>query len=88
MVYLKIGRGPKMLNSLMNLMFGCPHRHTTFPITPARKTGYAQPGGPRHSTYVVCLDCGQEFDYDWTEMRIGAPVTAPITTGALSTALR
>jgi hypothetical protein len=28
--------------------------------------------------YVVCLDCGQEFAYDWAAMRIGEPV-APHT---------
>jgi hypothetical protein len=71
-----------MLNSLMNLVFGCPHRRTTFPITPGRKSGLVQSATPRHATYVVCLDCGKEFDYDWSEMRIGAPVNAPITTGA------
>ena len=21
-------------------------------------------------TYVVCLDCGREFPYDWSEMKI------------------
>jgi predicted transcriptional regulator len=21
-------------------------------------------------TYVVCLDCGKEFGYDWREMRV------------------
>ncbi len=21
-------------------------------------------------TYVVCLDCGKEFPYDWQEMRV------------------
>ena len=25
-------------------------------------------GGPSH--YVVCLDCGKKFDYDWREMRV------------------
>jgi hypothetical protein len=30
----------------------------------------------RHGTYVVCLDCGQEFRYDWKQMRVGEPVTA------------
>jgi hypothetical protein len=30
----------------------------------------------RNGTYVVCLDCGKEFDYDWQEMRIGNPVAA------------
>ena len=27
-------------------------------------------------TYVVCLDCGAEFQYDWKEMRVQKPVTA------------
>jgi len=35
----------------------------------------------RHGTYVVCLDCGQEFRYDWKEMRVGEPV-APRTAAA------
>jgi hypothetical protein len=26
--------------------------------------------------YVVCLDCGQEFRYNWAEMRVGEPVSA------------
>jgi RNase P subunit RPR2 len=24
----------------------------------------------RTGTYVVCLDCGREFRYDWQEMRV------------------
>jgi hypothetical protein len=24
-------------------------------------------------TYVVCLDCGQEFAYDWKKMRVLSP---------------
>jgi RNase P subunit RPR2 len=30
----------------------------------------------RHGTYVVCLDCGQEFRYDWKQMRVGELVEA------------
>jgi hypothetical protein len=79
-----------MLNKLLNALLGCSHRRTTFPITPARKAGFSPAGGgPRHGTYVVCLDCGKEFGYDWTEMRIGEPVGAPLTATAaarLSTA--
>jgi hypothetical protein len=30
--------------------------------------------GLRNGTYVVCLDCGKEFDYNWKDMRIGEPV--------------
>jgi hypothetical protein len=70
-----------MVNTLMNLFFGCAHRRTTFPLTPARKSG--------HSTYVVCLDCGKEFGYNWAEMHIGEPVAVPVATeAALSAAHR
>jgi hypothetical protein len=44
---------------LWRTIFGCCHKRTTFPITLARRT------------YVVCLDCGEEFAYSWTEMKIG-----------------
>ena len=40
-------------------------------------------------TYVACLDCGKEFDYDWKQMRIGRPtepVSVPIVTLALARA--
>ena len=62
-----------MMNSLLNVLFGCSHRRTTFPFTPVRKVGKSN---GRNGTYVVCLDCGKEFDYDWQEMRIGNPVAA------------
>jgi hypothetical protein len=66
-----------MLNSLVDALFGCAHRRTTFPLTPARRTGYTQEnGGGRAKTYVACLDCGTELDYDWKSMRVGSPVTA------------
>ena len=63
-----------MLQSLINSIFGCTHQRTTFPLTPSRK-GYAAPGASRNGTYVVCLDCGKEFAYNWEEMRVG--VTLP-----------
>lgn len=33
--------------------------------------------------YVVCLDCGKQFVYDWKEMRIGKPVPISSTGGVL-----
>jgi hypothetical protein len=33
--------------------------------------------GERHGTYVVCLECGREFRYDWTQMTIGEAVAVP-----------
>jgi hypothetical protein len=59
-----------MLNSILEVLFGCGHQTTTFPLTPRRK----------RDTYVVCLDCGKEFSYDWKAMRIGEPVAAPRAT--------
>lgn len=57
--------------TLIESIFGCAHHRTTFPITPSRNT--KRPEGARRGTYIVCLDCGKEFDYNWKEMRIGGP---------------
>ena len=54
--------------SLVDLIFGCWHKNYSFPITArgARRTAAAAETG----TYVVCLDCGKEFPYDWKEMKV------------------
>jgi len=68
-----------MLSSLFESIFGCAHRRTTFPITPSRNAKRAE--SARRGTYIVCLDCGKEFDYDWKKMHIGAQLEAlPIRT--------
>jgi len=54
-----------MLRSFFDLLLGCSHQRTTFPLTPRRS-----------GTYVVCLDCGKEFAYNWKEMRLGPAVAA------------
>ena len=69
-----------MLQSFLNTLFGCSHQRTTFPQTPGRKN--AAPSATRLNTYVVCLDCGKEFAYDWDGMRIGQAVTARVETAA------
>ncbi len=61
-----------MLQSILNTLFGCSHARTTFPLTPARH-GTAS-GAERRGMYVVCLDCGKEFSYDWAGMRRGNQV--------------
>jgi hypothetical protein len=68
-----------MIDTVLNLLFRCSHRRITRPITPVRKTGE-----PHGGTYVVCLDCGKQFDYDPREMRIGKPVERSQTGGVLS----
>jgi hypothetical protein len=68
-----------MLDAVLNSLFGCGHRRTSFPLTPSRRNGFAGSnfsGQKRSGTYVVCLDCGKEFDYNWKQMRIGEPVRA------------
>ncbi len=47
------------LAGLANLLCGCSHGNTTFPIT------------LQASTYVVCLECGRHLPYDWSRMCIG-----------------
>lgn len=58
-----------MIASLVDMFFGCWHKNYSFPITTRkgqRRSGAAAPTG----TYVVCLDCGREFPYDWQEMKV------------------
>jgi len=61
-----------MFQSVLNTLFGCTHQRTTFPLTPGRSK--AALSGARKNTYVVCLDCGKEFAYNWDTMRVGQPV--------------
>lgn len=70
------------MNWILRLLFPCGHKRTTFPLTPSRKKSEE-----RRSTYIVCLDCGREFDYNWREMRIGCAierhVPVPVTKEAV-----
>jgi hypothetical protein len=58
-----------MIDSIMNLLFRCPHQRLTRPIAPVTKAGT-----PHSQSYVVCLDCGKQFEYDTNQMRIGKPI--------------
>ncbi len=35
----------------------------------ATQEGTQPAGKPSPNTYVVCLDCGKEFAYDWQKMK-------------------
>jgi hypothetical protein len=55
--------------SLYDLVFGCSHKHCTFPLTvrgKLRRSAAASVTG----TYVVCLECGKELPYDWQAMKV------------------
>jgi hypothetical protein len=58
-----------MIDSVLNLLFRCPHRRLTRPVAPITKAGE-----PHSGSYVVCLDCGKQFEYDVKEMRIGKAI--------------
>ena len=73
--------------SLFDLVFGCSHQRCSFPITvkgKLRRSVAASVTG----TYVVCLDCGREFPYDWNEMKMvsskpqNSPAPSPIAIAA------
>jgi hypothetical protein len=65
-----------MLRKLMDGLFGCSHHNYSFPRSKRageRRSGAAALTG----MYVVCLDCGKEFAYDWQQMRVVQPGDTP-----------
>jgi len=63
-----------LLGSLFDLLFSCKHRRTTFPFTPVKRKTAGTQGEFPAETYVVCLDCGKQFAYDWETMQLGNAV--------------
>jgi hypothetical protein len=67
-----------MFERVLQLFFvACRHRHTSQPFSasPGRVAPIANDSWEPVATattgcYVVCLDCGKRFDYDWNKMRI------------------
>jgi hypothetical protein len=57
-----------MFDALLSALLGCRHRRTSMPFTPHPGTRREPVLGDR-KTYVVCLDCGKQFPYNWDEMR-------------------
>ena len=62
---------------LQVLTFKCRHNRTTQPFVSASTPDYErsvdwQPVSTTTSMshYVVCLDCGRKFGYDWSQMRV------------------
>jgi hypothetical protein len=58
-----------MIDSVLNLLFRCSHRRLTRPLAPITKAGQ-----PQSQSYVVCLDCGKQFEYDAVAMRMGKAI--------------
>jgi hypothetical protein len=74
------------MGKVFEVLFGCWHTHYSFPMT-------VKPGSRRNKaasltgTYVVCLDCGKEFAYDWQEMKVVSG-TSPQTSAIRSLATK
>ena len=63
---------------VLQCLFPCRHRNLTRPFTLA-----GRPGMGAKKTYVVCLDCGTQFSYDWERMRVAKPIVEPYGHGKL-----
>jgi hypothetical protein len=58
---------------LQLLSVKCAHRRTSQPFTASTAAASATAQWESVSSashYVVCLECGKKFTYDWSEMRI------------------
>ena len=54
---------------ILDVLFGCSHKHYTFPFS-ARRGQRRPEAAVMTGAYVVCLDCGKEFPYDWAQMKV------------------
>jgi hypothetical protein len=62
-----------MIEKVLEILFGCRHAHFSFPVT-IRGAKRRPQAAALTGTYVVCLDCGKEFAYDWQQMKV---ITSP-----------
>ena len=59
----------RLLRWLYAELFDCQHKRYCFPITMRRASNSYK------ETFVVCLDCGREYAYDFSEMKLGRPLS-------------
>ena len=64
------GSNQEGLMGLFDRVFGCWHKRCSFPITVRGKLRRSTAAASVTGTYVVCLDCGREFPYDWSQMKM------------------
>ncbi len=65
-----------LFSALWDVFFGCRHRHYSFPISSKILKQRSAAAGLT-GTYVVCLDCGKEFAYDWEQMKVASSPLRP-----------
>ncbi|HEY6350292.1 MAG TPA: hypothetical protein VI636_12870 [Candidatus Angelobacter sp.] len=65
-----------MVNRILQLLsIRCSHRKISQPFAasaPTRRTTSSdwETPTPAGQHYVVCLDCGRKFEYDWARMKM------------------
>lgn len=64
-----------MVNKLLQfLAIRCAHKKLSLPFAASSGERSANSAwdspSPAAKHYVVCLECGRKFEYDWTEMRV------------------
>ena len=62
---------------LQLLAVHCRHNNLSKPFSAASSSRYdsghsewESVSGEKSAPYVVCLDCGRHFDYDWSRMQV------------------
>jgi hypothetical protein len=60
---------------LQMLRMACPHKNMSHPFASGVSTGtkrgdWEPVGATQKGHYVVCLDCGRKFNYDWGKMKV------------------
>jgi hypothetical protein len=70
MGYFKAIAKTAVIARLGKLLRGCSHRRTSRPITLRTGSAARTPNGALSEMYMVCLECGRQFAYDWNAMRI------------------
>ncbi|HVP55111.1 MAG TPA: hypothetical protein VMU45_08965 [Candidatus Eisenbacteria bacterium] len=68
----------------LNMLFGCPHKKLSFPITVRGAARRRSAATSLTGTYVVCLECGHEFPYDWNQMKVVRETSPAPTPGTVT----
>ena len=71
-------RGNSMWDQVLQLLaLRCRHRHLSKPFSDVSTSGHNvshtewdSVSTDRPAPYVVCLDCGKHFGYDWSRMQV------------------
>jgi len=67
-----------MVNKILQMLsIRCSHKKLSQPFAASPTTGRRSSSSSNWDTpaaasshYVVCLDCGRKFEYDWSNMRM------------------